>query len=160
VPENSGRATGGWTVDTSMQHFEVQLREFRNHVDQLFRNVTDRFDVQEKAVDKTLTAATKAVDAAFAAATQAAQKQEEQNDKWRASANEWREAMNDREKNFMPRVQADEMFKTMRSEITDLKASRDNLAGGLLASRQAWGYLVGLIGIGVGVAALFWRHGP
>lgn len=61
---------------------DVSLKEY----------VDQRFDDQEKAVQAALASAEKAVD-----------KAERQGERWRESANEWRGAMTDRERDFLSR---------------------------------------------------------
>jgi hypothetical protein len=65
--------------------------------------VDRRFDDQEKAVQAALMAADKGVSAALASAEKAVDKAESSSEKWRASANEWRAAMGDREREFLSR---------------------------------------------------------
>ncbi len=75
----------------------------------------ERFDAQEKANDKALEAATKATDAALAAVEKATTIQAATTKEWQSSANEWRQAMNDREAKFMPRAEYDEARKAARA---------------------------------------------
>jgi hypothetical protein len=72
---------------------DVSLKEY----------IDRRFDDQEKAVQAALLAADKGVSAALASAEKAVDKAEAGSEKWRASANEWRAAMNDRERDFLSR---------------------------------------------------------
>jgi hypothetical protein len=72
---------------------EITLKEY----------VDRRFDDQEKAVQAALLAADKGVSAALASAEKAVDKAEAGSEKWRASANEWRGAMSDRERDFLTR---------------------------------------------------------
>lgn len=61
------------------------------------------FAAQEKAVQAALVAQEKAVQAALLSATTATNKAEINYTEWRQSANEWRAAMDDRERKFIPR---------------------------------------------------------
>src|ERR1700682_3378097 len=67
------------------------------------RRYSELRDAQEKAVQAALAAQEKAVTAALAAAEKAVLVAENNAEKWRMNANEWREAMNDRERNFLSR---------------------------------------------------------
>jgi hypothetical protein len=83
---------------------EVPLREYF----QALREADDRRylelrDAQEKAVVAALAAQEKAVNAALAAAEKAVAVAETNAEKWRMNANEWRAAMNDRERQFFSR---------------------------------------------------------
>jgi hypothetical protein len=64
----------GWTIETLKEHFE-KLREADNEATKI----------------------------ALAAAKEAVQIAENNAEKWRQSANEWRGAMNDKDKNFITR---------------------------------------------------------
>ena len=65
--------------------------------------VDRRFDESEKAVKAALQSASKAVDAALVSAEKAVDKAETSAERWRNSANEWRGAMSDRERDFLTR---------------------------------------------------------
>lgn len=76
-----------------MESDEISLREY----------VDMRLQAQEKAVTVALAAAEKAVLAAAKATQMAGDKAELENQRWRDAANEWRNAMTDRERDFMSR---------------------------------------------------------
>ena len=70
---------------------EVQLKEFLLAlIQEADRRYEQRFELQDKAVTAALSAAKEAVSIAADNA-----------DKWRANANEWRTAMDDRERQFL-----------------------------------------------------------
>jgi hypothetical protein len=98
-------ATTGWTVETIKAHFD------------------QRFIDSEKAVGAALAAAEKAVNTAFASAEKAVEKSEMNADKWRASANEWRDAMNDREVKFASRTEVATEFDGLNKALLALKES-------------------------------------
>ena len=81
---------------------DVSLKEY---IEQLVhasdRRYEERFLSQEKAVREALSAQEKAVSAALAAAEKAVAVAETNAEKWRANANEWRKAMDDREREFL-----------------------------------------------------------
>lgn len=99
---------------------------------------SERFDSQENAQEKALAAATKATDAALAAVEKATTIQATTTKEWQASANEWRQAMNDRETKFLPRAEYDESRKAARSFTVAVVA----------ASAGALGVLAALLGRG------------
>lgn len=72
---------------------DVSLKEY----------IDRRFDEQEKAVQAALAAADKSVLAALTSAEKAVDKAEQSAERWRNSANEWRGAMSDRERDFLTR---------------------------------------------------------
>lgn len=93
----------------------------------------ERFDAQEKANDKALEAATKATDAALAAVEKATTIQAATTKEWQSAANEWRQAMNDREAKFLPRAEYDEARKAARSFTLATMATAVGVASLVLA---------------------------
>lgn len=83
---------------------QVPLRE---HFAELLaandRRYSELRDAQQKAIADALAAQEKAVAAALAAAEKAVSVAEANAEKWRINANEWRGAMDDRERNFLSR---------------------------------------------------------
>ena len=102
-----GVCIGGWTVETLKHHILSLIDAHDRRYEERFalrdKAVTDAFAAAEKAVNAALAAADKAVTAAMAATSKATSVAETTDDKWRANANEWRQAMDDREKNFLSR---------------------------------------------------------
>lgn len=80
--------------------------------------VDQRFAAQEIAVDKALAAAKEAVVAALAASEKAVDKAEVSAERWRNSANEWRGAMSDRERDFLSRKEFYSIVATAVAVIT------------------------------------------
>lgn len=86
----------GWTFST--------LREYLLRVvSDLALRQSELAKAQEMAVQSALVAQEKAVSAALAAADKAVAKAEIGAREWQASANEWRGAMSDRERQFVTR---------------------------------------------------------
>jgi len=100
-----------WTVDTLKDHYD------------------QRFNDQEQAVKSALTAQKEAVAAALAASEKAVAVAETNAEKWRQSANEWRGAMNDRERNLMPRTEAENASKANAEKINALGTRIDKSEG-------------------------------
>jgi VIT1/CCC1 family predicted Fe2+/Mn2+ transporter len=86
----SGMALG----EVDDKYFEMRLAEMEKRYEQ-------RFLAQEQAVKSALASAEKAVDAALQSAETAKEVARINDDKWMANANEWRKAMDDRERNFL-----------------------------------------------------------
>ena len=117
-------SNGKWNVDTLKEHFEKILTE------------------KDKAINIALAAAKEAVGVAEANA-----------EKWRDNANEWRGAMTDREKSFMPRIEF-EAYKTETEKALNLSQGK---SAGL---SQGWIFLIGAVGmVGgvVGIASFFMK---
>ena len=136
----------------------VPLREY---VEALFRE-------KEKAVEAALAAQAKAVAAALEAADKAVTKAEQNAEKWRANANEWRGAMSDRDRELPSRREVEtqmasvsEKFDSMNGRLViaeaALAASRARLAGMGEQRRDAalgTGTVLAVIGSVVGFLSL------
>ncbi len=117
-------SVSSWTIDSLKEHYD------------------QRFTDQEQAVKNALTAQKEAVAAALAASEKAVAVAESNAEKWRASANEWRGAMNDRERSLMPRSEAESMFKGNAEKVDALQARMDRNEGRGTGLNAGWGYLV------------------
>lgn len=91
MPKNNQEAD--WSAGLVLKHILAVLEAN----DQRYQ---ERFAAQEKAVKDALAAQEKAVNAALAASEKAVLVAENNAEKWRSNANEWRAAMTDREKTF------------------------------------------------------------
>jgi hypothetical protein len=107
----------------------------------------DKFAASDKAVLSALAAQEKAVNAALAASEKAVLVAENNAEKWRANANEWRGAMGDRERNF-----------AMRSDLEALKERIDRTEGGSKGMKDLWGWIVAALTTGVLVTNFFLKH--
>jgi hypothetical protein len=109
-----------------------------------------------------------ALQAALAAAEQAREIERGEVQRWRDAANEWRAAMEDRERRFATREMVDSRSEANRALIgrntDDLAVLSRQMAtvlgrsGGLSAG---WGYLVGAVGVVatvISIGALLLRH--
>lgn len=118
----------------------------RDHVVTLInandKRYEDKFAASDKAVLSALAAQEKAVNAALAASEKAVLVAENNAEKWRANANEWRSAMTDRESRF-----------AMRSDLDALKERIDRSEGKGSGLHVMWGYVVGGIGLVAAVVA-------
>lgn len=99
----------GWSPETRSHVFDAinsLRRELITLLNERDRRYTERSAQQDKAVVDALAAAEKAVNAALVAADKAVEKEQTNAEKWRANANEWRQAMDDRETRFMSKEEA------------------------------------------------------
>jgi mevalonate kinase len=90
----------------------VPLREY---VEALFRE-------KEKAVEAALEAQAKAVAAALEAADKAVTKAEQNAEKWRENANEWRGAMSDRDRELPSRREVETLIRGLVDKFETLAA--------------------------------------
>lgn len=109
--------------------------------------VDRRFEEQDKAVQAALASAEKAVKAALDSSEKAVDKAEGNAEKWREQSNEWRGAMSDRERNFMPRTEFIAFKENNDKVVADILKSRDTGAGRSGGFSAGWGYLVGGLGL-------------
>ena len=100
-----GVCIGGWTVETLRHHIlsliDAHDRRYEERFAARDKAVTEALAAAEKAVNAALSASDKAVNAAMAATDKATVVAEINDEKWRKNANEWRGAMDDRERNFL-----------------------------------------------------------
>jgi hypothetical protein len=107
-------------------------------------------DLLKAHFDALRVADTQAVQAALAAAEKAVIVAEVNAKQWRDSANEWRMAMDDRERRFAQKDQVDIATNNLQAQIDDLKKSRDTTGGGnAAAQRYVTAALSALAAVGV-----------
>lgn len=118
------RQISGWTVDTLKLHLEGIIKAGDERYEQ-------RFKGQEQAVKDALAAQEKAVNAALVAAEKAVLVAETNASEWRKGANEWRQAMTDREVKFVG-----------TNEFSLLKERIDRAEGGGKGMKDLWGWII------------------
>lgn len=120
----------------------------RDHVTALIsandKRYEDRFTGQDKAVMAALAAQEKAVNAALAAAEKAVLVAETNAQEWRKGANEWRQAMTDREIKFVSLTE----FSLIKERIDRAEGSGHGMA-------QLWGWITAGIMLALAVASFF-----
>lgn len=99
----------------------------------------------EKAVTTALASAEKAVSAALAAQEKATDKYEREVERWRANSNEWRDAMDDRERKFVGSDAYLAAHTPLVMDIADLKSSRDREKGRQVATTAFVGFAFAII---------------
>lgn len=110
----------------------------------------DRLASQDKATATALAAAEKAVNAALAAQEKAVSLAEANSALWRASANEWRGAMTDREGQFVKTAE----LMSANAQIKEIKESLASTQGRGQGRGDMWGYVIGAVGLIATVAAI------
>jgi len=116
-------ADNEWNVATLKEYLEEKIR------------------LQDKAVTVALLSAEKAVAIA-----------DNNAEKWRDNANEWRGAMGDREEKFVQKEHLNPMLQGLQKEVDELKTFVNQSTGKTMGYDKFWGYLVAAAGSG-GVAA-------
>lgn len=120
-----------------------KVAHLRELIDERDRQYAQRFEAQALAVSAALAAQEKFAAAQAASAKEAIEKAEMNTDAWKASANEWRGAMGDRERNFVHRSEKEALEKELAA-LTSRLDRIDGRSGGLNAG---WGYLLGAISL-------------
>jgi hypothetical protein len=98
---------------------EITLKQYIDKCFRWFKDYVDRRFADQQA----------AVAAALASAEKAVNKSAVEIESWRKASNEWRGAMNDRERNFMPRPEAEAAFKDLSKQISELRTTSDTDTG-------------------------------
>jgi len=126
----------GWTVSQLEVHLTALLRE-------MDRRIEGRFVGMEQSIK-----------VAFDSAALAVEKAERDNKGWREASNEWRATMNDRERTFLPRLEAEKQFAEISNQLAELKALASSTQGRQLGVGVMWGILVGGGGIAIAIVTL------
>ncbi len=120
----------GWSVTTLKEYVERILSDHdRRQVDAikaLDQRLTQRMDLADKAVASALAGMDKATILLEAQAS-----------KWRDSSNEWRDAMDDRERTFATKDTVNLQIQPIAKEVAELRSWRDSLAGQLMGAKES-----------------------
>lgn len=132
--------THGWTLDTLCAHITSIIHRVEAHFEAVIegndKRYGERFDAQEKATVAALAAAEKATTKAEDAASKRAEVQ-----------NEWRGAMNDRERNLMPRLEQEGINKSLAERLSLLENGRFMQVGQGAGTQAGWMWAVGAVGL-------------
>lgn len=105
-------------------------------------------------VDKNIASLKELIEARFDAAQVAIDKFEEDNERWRENANEWRGQSNDRETAFALKSE----LQSLREDVSRLQLSEATLAGKASQNTVNVALVISIISIGVGVFSIFRKH--
>lgn len=126
-----------WTFKTVIKYFERVIEELDKRYDQ-------RLQLNQVAVSTALSAQEKSVAAAFEASEKAIIKAEIAQTAYNLRSNEFRAALDDQSKTFIPRIEADGRFQQLRDlvdsqlkQIIELQKSESRGEGGVNASNRA-----------------------
>jgi hypothetical protein len=95
-----------------------------------------------------------AISAALMAAEKAVNVAEINAERWRNSANEWRAAMDDRERRFAQRDAMDSADRNLQAQIDDLKQTRNLITGSKMTTDRATTIALSVIAILVSLGAV------
>jgi hypothetical protein len=127
----------GWTTDTLQRWVVDQMAAHAKLDDQ-------RFSSQEEMVKAAVRSAKEAVDKAETAA----------NERFK-SINEIRGAMLDQTGKFVTRDTVDALVGALNTQITALGKQVERMEGRGSGLQQGWGYIVGAVGLALGLVSLF-----
>lgn len=165
----------GWSTDTLKEFLLALIQQVRVELTGLItaaerrldsaiaaaaKAAQERFESQQQGVKDALTAQKEATASALVSAEKAVLVAENNAEKWRMNANEWRGSMLDRETKFASRAEMEAELKGIRMELASLKESRDRGDGdktGKVSQQQLIQWVVMLILAGLTIAAFFRR---
>lgn len=117
-----------WNIDSLHQYFERVLQEKDLRDEQ-------RFIAQNKALDSALSTS---------------------NDRL-AGMNEFRASLKDQALTFMTRSESDQLVKSNLDKFSQIEKRLDSLDGQKQGASNLWGYIVGAIGLIIGIIGLIMR---
>ena len=115
---------------------EATIDAIRQDMQGRDQRYTERAEAQDKAVSAALAAQKEAVAAALAASDKAVEKAEQTAEKWRESANEWRGAMSDRDRELPSRREVNAevaRLETMIAPLTRMSSTQEGRRAGISA---------------------------
>lgn len=140
MDKDTAKGTSGWTVETAIVYFKDMLAAAEAKNQQQFRDAKEAIQIAQ-------------------AASQSAINKSEANDaKWRDNSNEWRQAMDDREVKFMPRMEYTSAHQSLIDRISMLEnrvIKYESTGAGL---KQGWGYLIAVIIVIVAISGLYIKN--
>lgn len=138
------------SLEAAISSIKAEIEGVRELFMESDRRYIQRFDLQDKAVSAALVAQEKAVSAALAAAEKAVSVAEQNSEKWRSNANEWRGAMDDREMKMVMKEHLNPVIGGLQKEVNELKTLTTLSTGKGQGLDKAWAIILGLFGAGGG----------
>jgi hypothetical protein len=123
--------SSGWTVDTLHAHISSLLQE-------MDRRYTERFEGQEKAIDRADLASEKRFDAVSDRFT---------------TVNEFRGTLTDQATTFITRTEVETQFKAVNEKTAAMDKAIERAAGRSKGLADGWGYLVAAIAAATGIVS-------
>jgi hypothetical protein len=139
--EQRTSVTGESALIASIQSDLAGLRELMQETDKRY---AERFQAQEKFHAAALAASEKQVALAEANA-----------EKWRANANEWRGAMDDREGKFVLKDSLGPELSALHKEVDVLRENAQLTAGKGAGMTTMWGYVTAAVTLLISVLGAF-----
>jgi hypothetical protein len=165
MPGETANQVSGWTIDTAMVQMQRQHNDLEALLEERYQTQTKAvdaaFSAQQLAMTTALAAAERAVQTALVSAEKAVIKAEAAADKRFEAVNEFRQTLSDQTATFATREALDSQATSLNArlrELTALVAANsgriDAMIGQKTGGKDAWMYLVGFIGMAVGLAGI------
>lgn len=135
--KETARGTSGWTTETLYVHMMAMLAAAEAKNQQQFRDAKE------------------AIQIAQIASQSAINKSEANDSKWRDNSNEWRQAMDDREVKFMPRLEYSSAHQSLIDRISAVENRIITIESRGMGLKQGWGFLVGAAGFILVLISIF-----
>ena len=144
----TAKGTTNWSVETLYVHFTTLLQEQKEHYEDLLAAAEAKNQQQFRD-------AKEAIQIAQIASQSAINKSEANDSKWRDNSNEWRQAMDDREVKFMPRMEYSSAHQSLIDRISMLENRVTKYESTGMGLKQGWGFLVGAAGLVLVLLSIF-----
>jgi len=165
MPGETASQVSGWTIDTAMAHMASRHGELEALLDERYRTQTKAvdaaFSAQQLAMTTALAAAERAVQTALVSAEKAVIKAEAAADKRFEAVNEFRQTLSDQSNTFATRDAVDSHSKSADARLRELtaliannSARIDAMQGERHGGQNMWLYLVGFVGMAVGLGGI------
>jgi hypothetical protein len=141
------RSESAWTVDTLRIHLEALIASVdARHAARMDANEANRayllgsiqaadgrqaaqYNSVEGMISREVEGLKALMNARMDAAEQAVKIEQANAAQWRASANEWRSAMDDRERKFMPRIESEQRLTDLIARVDKVESRVDSREG-------------------------------
>jgi hypothetical protein len=132
-PENGGHGT----LAAQFAYFERWLTDLEKFNEERDRRYGERHVANQTAVDAAFEASKEATATALAAQEKAVAKAESSQTVYNQGHNDLLRKMDDQHRETLPRLEADQRFKTLEDKIEDLRLTRENLRGGTIQHAES-----------------------
>ena len=155
------KPSGGWSVDTGMQHTLSLIGANDHRYEQRFKDIEQRFADAQRLVEMQYQAHRDAVNLALSAADRAVNKAEAASEKRFDSINEFRGTLADQQRTLMPRAESDRAFAAVAEKMAALEKLIDAVAiqhSQIIAEKRGavggWGAAVAAVGFVLTIVTL------
>jgi hypothetical protein len=134
-------------INANDRRYEQRFTAQQEATAAAFAALSKAMDASDRRYEQRFIAQQEALAAAFAAAQQAINKAEVSVERRLEGTNEWRAAMNDRERNFMPRLESEQRAAALEDRLAVLSERVTASTGRTRGIGDSWRYLFGALGV-------------